>query len=116
MGYPGLPNGVMVTIKNRFVNGEDNFGNDMYGFTAQEVGPCSVQQGTTRETIYATDQVATGMVVFMPYGTDVSFQDAVIIDGVEYEVSGDPESWVSPFSGHTAPVRVQCTLVKGAST
>lgn len=116
MGYPKLPYGVIVTIKNRFIDGQDQFGNDTYSFTAQEVGPCSVQQGTTRETITATDQVATGMVLFAPYGTDVSYQDAVIINGVEYEVSGDPESWLSPFSGNTSPVRIQCTLVKGAST
>jgi hypothetical protein len=115
MSYPTLPYGVMVTIKNRFVNGVDQFGNDTYGFTVQEVGPCSIQQGNTRETVSTTDQVSTGMMLFAPYGTDISYQDAVIINGAEYEVTGDPESWVSPFSGHTAPVRVRCILVKGAS-
>jgi hypothetical protein len=115
MSYPVFPYGLMVTVRNRFVNGQDEFGNDTYSYTELVVGPCSVQQGSSREAITATDQVATGMIVFMPFGTNVGYLDSVIIDGDEYEVTGVPESWASPFSGHTAPIRVQCILVKGAS-
>ena len=115
MSYPLLPYGLMTTVRNRFVNGQDEFGNDTYSYTESVVGPCSVQQASSRETITATDQVATGMIVFMPFGTKISYLDSVIIDGNEYEVTGEPEAWTSPFSGHVAPIRVQCMLVKGAS-
>jgi hypothetical protein len=115
MTYPMLPNGQMVKLRNRFVNGQDDYGNDTYGYTELVVGPCAVQQSTSRETITATDQVSTGMIVFMPFGTEVSYLDSVILDGQEYEVTGTPDTWTSPFSGHTAPIRVHCTLVKGAS-
>jgi ketosteroid isomerase-like protein len=97
------------------VAGQDEYGNDTLSFTEVQVGPCSVQQTTSREAINFTDQVATSVLVFMPYGTDVGFLDAMIINDVEYEVTGDPTDWVSPFSGHTAPIRVTGQLVKGAS-
>lgn len=114
--YPALPNGQYVTLRHRVVAGQDEYGNDTLSFTEVQVGPCSIQQTTSGEQISFTDQVATSVMVFMPYGTNVDYLDAVIIDGVEYEVIGDPEQWVSPFSGHTAPVRVTGQLVKGAST
>lgn len=113
--YPALPHGQYVTLRHRVVAGQDSYNNDTYAFTEVNVGPCSVQQTTSREAVNFADQVATSVLVFMPYGTNVSFLDAVIIDGVEYEVIGDPDNWISPFSGHTAPVRVSGQLVKGAS-
>jgi hypothetical protein len=97
------------------VSGQDEYGNDTLSFTEVQVGPCSVQQTTSRESINFTDQVATNVLVFMPYGTDVGYLDAMIINGVEYEITGDPDQWVSPFSGHTAPVRVSGQMLKGAS-
>ncbi|HWI69077.1 MAG TPA: hypothetical protein VNS88_11970 [Nitrospiraceae bacterium] len=113
--YPQLLNGQYVTLRHRVVSGRDEYNNDTYTFTEVKVGPCSVQQTDSREATNFTDQVATGVLVFMPYGTDVEFLDAMIIDGIEYEIVGDPEGWVSPFSGHTAPVRVIGQVVKGAS-
>ena len=116
MSYPQLVHGDMVTIKNRVVSGTDEFGNDVFTYTEQTVGPCSVQPSTSRESVgQPADQVVTGMVVFMPYGTQIGYLDAFIVDGVEYEVQAEPETWASPFSGHTAPVRVMGNLVKGAS-
>ena len=113
--YPALPHGQYVILRHRVVAGHDEFNNDTYAFTEVQVGPCSVQQTTSREAIDFSDQVSTGVLVFVPYGTNVGFLDAIIIDGVEYEITGDPEGWVSPFSGHTAPVRISAQMVKGAS-
>lgn len=113
--YPQLLNGQYVTLRHRVASGQDAYNNDTYVYTDVQVGPCSVQQTNSREATNFTDQVASGVLVFMPYGTDVTFLDAMIINGVEYEVTGDPDQWVSPFSGHTAPVRVTGQIVKGAS-
>lgn len=113
--YPALPHGQYVTLRHRVVAGQDDYNNDTYAFTEVQVGPCSIQQTTSREAINFTDQVSTSVLVFMPYGTNVGFLDAMIINGVEYEITGDPDNWISPFSGHTAPVRVTGQLVKGAS-
>jgi|SRR5580765_4588690 len=113
--YPALPHGQYVTLRHRVVAGQDEYNNDTYAFTEVQVGPCSVQQTSSREAIDFTEQVTKSVLVFMPYGTNVSFLDAMIIDDVEYEIIGQPDSWVSPFSGHTAPVRVSGQIVKGAS-
>src|ERR1700747_3552790 len=113
--YPALPHGQYVTLRHRVVAGQDEYNNDTYAFTEVQVGPCSVQQTTSREAVNFTDQVATSVLVFMLYGTNVSYLDAMIINDAEYEFRGDPDNWVSPFSGHTAPVRVSGQLVKGAS-
>lgn len=115
MTYPVLPYGEMVTVRNRFASGQDEFGNDKYSYTETVVGPCSVQQASSRESITATDQVATGMIIFMPFGTKIGYLDSVVIGNDEYEVTGTPDTWTSPFSGHTSPIRVSCILVKGAS-
>ena len=115
MSYPALPYGQMVTILHRTVTGRDEYGNDTYTSTSEVVGPCSVQQGSSRENQAFNDQVITGVTVFMPYGTEVGYLDAIVINGVQYEVNGDPAVWVSPFSGRTAPIRVDAVAAKGAS-
>lgn len=114
--YPALPNGQYVTLRHRVVAGQDEQGNDTLSFTEVQVGPCSIQQSTSGEQTTFSDQVTTSVMVFMPSGTDVGYLDAMIIDGDEYEITGDPEKWKSPFSGHTSPVRVTGQLVKGAAT
>lgn len=115
MSYPSFNNGRTVTLIHRVVTGKDEYGNDVYGYTEEQVGPCSIQQSASREAINFTDQVTTGILVFLPWGTQIGYLDAMIVDGTKYEVSGDPDLWISPFSGHTAPVRVTGTLVKGAA-
>lgn len=116
MSYPVLANGRMVTLRHRRVSGQDAYNNDTYSYTEEQVGPCSIQQTNSRETTTFADQVLTGIIVFLPWGTDVSYIDAMIVDGVEYEITGDPDLWMSPFSGHTAPIRVTGLLAKGASS
>lgn len=115
MSFPSLPYGKMVTILHRKLSGTDEFGNDVYTSTPEQVGPCAVQQGSSRENIAFNDQVITNLIAFLPYGTTVGYLDAIVVDGVQYEIDGDPDVWVSPFSGHTAPVRVEARIVKGAS-
>ena len=113
--YPALPNGKMVTLRHRVAAGQDEYNNETFTFTEVQVGPCSVQQGHSGEEIAYTDRVTTDITVYVPYGTDVDYLDAMIVDGAEYEIVGDPAHWVSPFSGRTAPIRVEGQIVKGAS-
>jgi hypothetical protein len=110
-----MPNGATVTLVRRSVSGQDEFGNDVYSETTEDVGSCSIQQGSSRETLSFTDQVVTGVILFIPYGTDLTYLDAFIYNGVKFEVSGDPDVWQSPWSGNTAPIRVYGTKVKGAA-
>jgi hypothetical protein len=54
--------------------------------------------------------------VYLPTGTVVTDLDAVLINGVKYEVQGNPFNFTSPFSGHQSPVQIRVTSVIGAST
>lgn len=110
-----FPYGRTVTLLKRVLAGHDSYGNDVYTNFSSDIAGCAVQPATSTENVQFTDQVNTGITVFLPYGTDVSYLDALIIDGVKYEVQGTPESWVSPFSGRTAPVQVSAVKVSGVS-
>jgi hypothetical protein len=110
-----FPYGQTVTLIKRSVNGTDGYGNDTYGETTVKVSPCVIQPSGSTEDIQWTDEVATDLTVFMPYGTDVDAVDAVDINGVRYEVQGDVSSWVSPFSGKTSPIQMRVRKVTGAS-
>jgi hypothetical protein len=113
---PSFPYGVTVTIVSRAVSGTDEYGNDTYSETTEDIPLCSVQPAGTSETTQFTDQLSSEIVVYFPYGTDVEYIDALRLpDGTEYEVQGKPNVWASPFSGNTAPVEVRATKVTGVS-
>ena len=114
MSYPSFSHPAPITIIRRVVTGTDDFGNDVYGQTSEDVTG-SVAPSTSRENLNQADQLASGVVVMVPFGTDVTYIDAFIVNGVQYEVSGQPDTWTSPFSGNSAPVRIEGTLVVGAS-
>jgi SPP1 family predicted phage head-tail adaptor len=107
--------GVTVTIVRRTVSGTDSFGNDTYTSVNEDVQYCSIQPAASRENLDFSDQLTSDVVVFVPYGTDVEYIDAIIVDGVQYEVRAQPDVWRSPFSGSTAPVRIEGILVVGAA-
>jgi hypothetical protein len=110
-----FPDGVMVTIVRRVVTGTDDFNNDVYSTTTEDVGPCPVQPASSRENLDFADQLTSNIIVFVPYGTNVSFIDAIIVNGMQYEVAGTPNIWKSPFSGNTSPIRIDGTLSEGAA-
>jgi hypothetical protein len=107
--------GLTVTVVNRVPSGTtDEFGNDVYTEVSNDISGCSVQPASSRENLNFGDQLTSGIVVFLPFGTDVNYIDAIIWNGDKYEVTGVPDTWTSPFTGHTAPVRVDGMLIKGA--
>jgi hypothetical protein len=110
-----FPYGQTVTLIKRSVSGVDAFGNDTYSETTFAVSPCVIQPSGSTEDIQWTDEVATDLTVFVPYGTDVNAVDAVEIGNVRYEVQGDNSTWISPFSGHTSPIQMRVRKVTGAS-
>lgn len=112
---PVFPYGVTVTIRRRSVSGKDEYGNDTFSSTTEDVPLCVVQPAGTSENIQFTDQLSSDIVVYFPYGTDVEYIDAVILNGIQYEVQGKPNTWRSPFSGNTAPVEVRASKITGVS-
>lgn len=113
---PTFPYGVTVTVVSRAVSGKDEYGNDTFSETTQDIPACSVQPAGTTEDVQFTERLDSTIVVYLPYGTDVESIDALRLpDGTEYEVQGKPNVWASPFSGNTAPVEVRATKVTGVS-
>lgn len=110
-----FPYSQTITLLRRVLAEPDEYGNDTYTDVPVQVPYCVVQPASSSEATQFTEQVSTDITVFMPYGTEVSALDGLIINGVKYEIAGIPQQWLSPFSGHTSPLQVRASLVTGAS-
>jgi len=113
---PTFPFGNTVTIRRRSVSGRDEYNNDEYAFVEENIPMCVVQPGGSGEETDFADRVTDGITVFFPYGTDISYIDSIVLEGVEYEVQGVPQKWRSPFSGNTSPIQVSAVKVTGVSS
>jgi SPP1 family predicted phage head-tail adaptor len=114
--YPNFVNGgLTLTIVHRVLAGTDESNNDVYTTVNKEVSGCAIQPASSREGLAFADQLTSNVVIFVPFGTDVTYIDAVIYNGVQYEVTGVPDTWTSPFSGNTAPIRIDGTMIEGAA-
>jgi hypothetical protein len=116
---PILLKGQTVTIVRRtlLVDDSDNpivddYGNDQYVDITFEVPGCSISPAFSAEDFEGTESITDNVNVHMPNGTLVYALDAVIMpDGSQYEVVGQPHTWVSPFTGTLGPVEAKCKLV-----
>jgi len=115
MTFPSFNNGVTVTLVRKTVTGQDEFGNDVYTSTNVDVWPCSVQPAASREVLAFADQITAQITVFFPSNADITYVDAIIWNGNQYEITGVPDQWQSPFSGHISPIRIDGTLIEGAA-
>lgn len=115
MTTPYLVYGAVITVIKRTLSGQDERGNDTYSESSFSVSGCSVQPAASAESTDFADQLTTSITVFAPWGTNVGYLDAIVVNGLTYEVDGVPDVWQSPFSGNTAPVRIDATLVEGAT-
>lgn len=53
------------------------------------------------------DPLVTGLVLFLPTGTEISGRDRVMIDDTTYTVEGRPNDAWSPSGSHHLEVRLQ---------
>lgn len=79
---------------------ENRYGDDERDWTAPasaEIAGCALQPATSTETLDPTRQtVITRWQLFAPPGTDLAAFDRIDVDGVVYEVDGDPADWSAP--------------------
>src|SRR5436190_329455 len=84
------------TIRHR---SEDESDVNEYGdpeITSTETeAPCELQQVARDEPAGAGEIAVTEWVLFLPDGTELDTTDQVVIDGLVYEVTGEPEEAVS---------------------
>lgn len=57
--------------------------------------------------------VVVGLSLYAPHGTDLLHTDRVKVDGVVYEIDGEPGAWKSPFSGWEAGIEVALKRAAG---
>lgn len=113
---PVFPYGVTVTLVKRILAGQDENGNDVYTEKTLQVSNTVFVPAGASELLTFTDQTSTTEQFYVPWGTDVSTYDAIIFQGIEYEIQGVPSQWVSPFSGRPSPIRVNAVKISGVST
>ena len=50
--------------------------------------------------------------LFAPYDTDLTYTDQIEVDGVLYDIEGEPGRWRNPYSGWEAGL--QAALVRAS--
>lgn len=75
---------------------------------------CIIEPLQSNEPVEAgRASVNIGYKIHMPYGTDVTERDRVVLYGHTYNVDGRPFAWKNPFTGREAMIEVQVTTVVG---
>lgn len=95
-----------VTLVRRTKGTPDAFGNDTWTTATRPVKGVVAPNGGV-EQIQGRDTLVTQPTVYLPAGTDVTHLDAVVIDGLTYEVDGEPINWVHPLTGWRPGVEVK---------
>jgi hypothetical protein len=57
--------------------------------------------------------VIVGLTLFAPYATDLVYTDQVEVDGVLYDIEGEPGKWRNPFTGWEAGLQAALSRVEG---
>jgi hypothetical protein len=104
-----------VTIARQEVIGVDAYGADVYAPTSTTIPGCVYWPAGSSETDGQTrDTVSTVLELLVPPGVDVRPTDTFVIDGQEYQVTGEPFSWErSPWTGSSAGRQIELTRVTG---
>jgi hypothetical protein len=110
-----------ATIVRANPGGTDQFGDPIAGTTVEidvpgaAWAPRTQGAGPSASEIHDRGRqgVIEGLSVYLPYGTDLRPTDQLRLDGVLYEVEGDPGSWWSPFTGRTPGIEVAVRRAEG---
>lgn len=57
--------------------------------------------------------VIVGLTLFAPYGTDLRYDDQIEVDGVLYDIEGEPGHWRHPTTTWEAGTQVALTRAQG---
>lgn len=103
-----------VTLITRTVSGKDALGNDVFATTQTAVPRCGFDPGHSVEDVQGRDMIVTRPRLLLPHGAPVPAAiDAVIVNGVTYEVDGSPNVVRNPFTGWTAGTVINLKAVSG---
>jgi hypothetical protein len=100
-----------VTIRDRVLDGEDEYGNDVYT-TVERTSPAWWEPRTSGEQTDARVQVTSGYWVYLPDGEPLTASSQVELYGAWYEVEGEP-GWQPGGFTVDGFVKAAVTLVTG---
>lgn len=100
----------------RTPGGVDRLGNLITSTTSRTAFP-DRSFVAPRESPEITDRgrfgVIVGLTLYFPLGFDLTYEDAVEVDGVLFEVDGEVGRWMSPFTGWAAGSTAALTRAVG---
>lgn len=92
----------------------DAYGDPVGDPDEDELDGCSVAPRTSTDIADRGRQgVVIGLTLLAPFGTDIIHTDQLKVDGVLYDIDGDPGSWKNPFTGWEAGIEVALTRATG---
>lgn len=95
----------MVTLRST-VTTTDSDGNSTTVPTEIEWGPCAVAPRSSVERVDPrSPAVLTGKTVYGPV-VDMDADDQLVINGVVYDIDGEPGEWINPMTGWVAGLEV----------
>lgn len=95
-----------VTLVHRTVGTPDVMGNDTWTETTSDAKGVFAP-GASVEQVQGQDALVVQPIVYLPAGTDLTYLDAVVIDGDRYEVDGSPNAYRHPFTGWMPGIEVR---------
>lgn len=96
----GYPFGHTVTLVYRIPDGHDLYGNDQYREVTHTVSGVAIGPGAEAEDAISARQHTTGTATaYLPLLEGVTAVDAIEIDGVRWELAGEPQFYRSPLTG-----------------
>ena len=81
---------VTLRLKGEETGAYDDLGNPIIGESQDVPWPAWYEIGSGTESTDAREQQVWGYTVYLPLDAPIGSADAILIDGVEYEVIGEP--------------------------
>jgi hypothetical protein len=107
--------GETVTFYTRRKTGLDGKGNDVLGEVPTDVDGCVVWPTGSTELVQGQDQVTAGLTVLVPPSAPIKVTaiSKATVRGDDYEVTGTPDDWRSPFTRRRPGLQVRLTRITG---
>jgi hypothetical protein len=109
--------GIAVLLHRYSTDGStDAHGHPVATYDSEVITGCAFKPGQTSESTQGSEQVDAAATIYMPPGTDASPLDRVEYPpGEMYEIYGDENAWISPFTGTVSPEVYLLRQVTGGS-
>lgn len=105
--------GETVTLVRRVVSGRDVYGDDVYSETRTTLSRVPAYPTSSTEEDQGRATVSDSVTILLPPNTNIDAIDAVEVFGDKFEVTGQPQRFISPFTGENPGLLVVLRRVTG---